>query len=172
MADYRAVAAVTEAMASLLESRYMPDTFGGQQLIFKVYRAKDFAEPMQTGVSVFLYRISVDRAANTSILSPLPGGRPGRTPMALDLHFLMTAWARDASLQHAIASWMMRVLYDNPYLPAELLNRIVPDSFRSDETVRIFLAASAPEILFRVWKLIGQAYEISVLYEARTVMVE
>lgn len=173
MADYRAVAAVTEAVASLLESQYVPGSFGGQQLEFGVYLAKDFAHPMQAGVSVFLYRIYANGTQRT------PGGRIGpdgqryRTQMPLDLHFLLTAWAQDPSLQHAIAGWMMRVLEDTPILPAGLLNRTMPDVFHPDETVEIVLAEIETETLFRIWEVIvHHAYQISVPYAARTVRIE
>ena len=173
MADYRAIAAVTEAVASLLESRYVPGIFGGQELEFSVYLAKDFAKPMQAGVSVFLYRIYANGTQRAPNGRTGPDGQRYRTQMPLDLHFLLTAWAQDASLQHAIAGWMMRVLEDSPIIPAGLLNRWVPDVFHEDESVEIVLAEIETETLFRIWEVIvHHAYQISVPYAARIVRIE
>src|SRR5690242_6982313 len=122
MASYRAIATVSDAIAHLLESRYSRDDFDGNQLEFKVYLAKDFAKPMDAGVSVFLYRIYPNSAQRTPAGRTNGVGQRFRAQLPLDLHFLLTAWAQDASLQHTIAGWMMRIIEDTPSLPAGLLN--------------------------------------------------
>jgi hypothetical protein len=173
MADYRGVAAVSEAIVNLLESHYRPDDFGGQQLQFKVYVAKDFAQPMQAGVSAFLYRIYANGTHRSPSGRPGPHGERTRSQMPLDLHYLLTAWAQDASLQHTLAGWMMRVLEDTPSLPPGLLNQRVTDAFHPDETVEIVLGELDTETLFRIWEVIvNHAYQISVPYVARVVRIE
>ena len=72
---------------------------------------------MEQGVSLFLYRVYHNGGARSPAGRTLPDGRRQRTRLPVDLHFLATAWARKASLQHEIAGWMMRVLEDNPVLP-------------------------------------------------------
>ena len=93
--------------------------------------------------------------------------------LPLDLHFLITAWAKDASLQHAIAAWMMRILEDIPSLPPGLLNHRFSNTFRNDETVEIVLTELTTEELFRIWEVIvNNAYQISVPYAACNVRIE
>lgn len=96
--------------------------------------------------------------------------------MSLQLHFLLTAWAPDASLQHYLTGWMMRVLEDHPVLPAGQLNRRYdPDSpvFLPDETVELSAAPLENEELFHLWDLIGpQTYQLSVPYQARGLRIE
>ena len=73
MASHRAIAAVTDAVVHLLESQYDPANFDGNQLQFKVYVAKEFAQPMDAGVSLFLYRIytnQVNRTPNGMTFGP------------------------------------------------------------------------------------------------------
>ena len=173
MADYRAIAAVSDAVIHLLASQYDPADFGGNQLEFKVYLASDFAKPMDAGVSVFLYRIYASTAHRS------PGGRVGadgrrqRTQLPLDLHVLMTAWAKHASLQHTIAGWMMRLLEDTPSFPPGLLNRSAPGAFHPDETIEIATTDLTTEELFRIWEVIANnVYQISVPYVARVVKIE
>jgi hypothetical protein len=173
MADYRAIAAVSEAMVYLLESQYRPEDFDGNQLQFKVYLAKDFAQPMEAGVSCFLYRIYANGTHRTPSGRLRTDGQRYRPQLPLDLHFLLTAWARDASLQHTIAGWMMRLLDDTPSLPAGLLNHNMPGIFHPDETVEISLTELTTEELFHIWEVIvNNAYQISVPYVARNVRIE
>src|SRR5207248_2211735 len=54
MADYRAIAAVSEAIIHLLEREYDPADFNGHPLQFRVFLARDFSQPMDAGVSLFL----------------------------------------------------------------------------------------------------------------------
>jgi hypothetical protein len=173
MATQRAIAAVSDAIVQLLESRYSPEDFDMTALEFKVYLASDFATPMESGVSVFLYRVYVNHHHRTP-----PGrvdalGKRARPQLPLDLHFLLTAWGRDASLQHSVAGWMMRVLEDTPTLPAGLLNHRGVSVFQPDETVSLAVAELETETLFRIWEVIvNNAYQISVPYVARSVKIE
>lgn len=173
MATFRAVSAVSETMVHLLASRFSPEEFNMNSLEFRVYLASDFATPMEAGVSVFLYRMFINPVQRTPPGRISANGKRLRPPLPLDLHFLVTAWARDASLQHSIAGWMMRVLEDTPSLPAGLLNHGGLDIFEPDETVELAVAEIDTEALFRIWEVIGSnAYQISVPYVARNVRIE
>ena len=128
---------------------------------------------MDAGVSCFLYRIYVNGTQRTPRGRTRPDGQQSRTQLPLDLHFLLTAWAKDASLQHTIAGWMMRLLEDTPVLPAGLLNHRVSGVFHPDETVEVGLTELTTEELFRIWEVIvNNAYQISVPYVARNVRIE
>ncbi len=174
MADYRAISAVSEAVVELLQARYAADPrYFNNQLEFRVYLAKDFAQPMSAGVSVFLYRIYPNGTVRTPRGRPTPQGQRFRNQLPLDLHFLLTAWAQDPSLQHLIAGWMMRVLEDTPTLPPGLLNQRHAELFRADEGVTITPTELSTEELFRIWEVIvDKAYQISVPYVARAVKIE
>ncbi len=172
MADYRAVATVTEAILQLLRSNYRPEDFG-QELEFKVFTAKDFAKPLSAGVSLFLYRIFPNGVQRTPPSRPAPDGRTFPTLLPLDLHLLLTVWGKEASLQHTIAGWMMRVLEDQPIFPAALLNAITPGVFRAHETVEVSLTELTNEDLLRIWDtLVQNVYQLSVPYVARVLRIE
>src|SRR5438309_398907 len=139
MADYRAITIACEAVMYLLRTSYQPEDFNNNELEFRVYLAKDFAQPMTAGVSLFLYRVMHNGSHRTPSGRLGPQGERYRTQLPVDLHFLLTAWAQEASLQHTIAGWMMRTMEDTPILPVSLLNAVTPDVFRPDETVEISL---------------------------------
>lgn len=173
MATFRAISAVSDAIVHLLESQYAPADFDNDTFQFKTYLARDFLTPMDTGISVFLYRIYPNSVHRTPPGRLEPNGRRQRPMLPLDLHLLLTAWAKEASLQHAIAGWMMRVLEDTPSLPPGLLNHRYPDTFQNDETVEICVTELSTEELFRIWEVIvNNAYQISVPYVANNVRIE
>jgi hypothetical protein len=172
MADFRAVAAVSQAIVELLQENYNPADFNNHQLEFKVYVAREFTQPMNAGVSLFLYRIFANGLRQAPPAPPGSGIQPNCTQLPVDLHFLLTAWAQDASLQHTIAGWMMRVIEDTPTLPTGLLNQKYPNLFQPDETIAIVAAELSTEELFRIWEVIvNHAYQISVPYVARRVKI-
>jgi Pvc16 N-terminal domain len=172
MATPRAIEASCNAVVDLLRDAYDPAQFD-QDLEFQVYTATNFPQHMAAGVSLFLYRIFIDGTHR------IPGGRyrpeGGRddAQLPLELHFLLTAWGRDASMQYGIAGWMMRVLEDTPTLPSGLLNRRLPGVFRDDEAVEIVAGEIATEDMMRLWELIGpSSYQLSVPYLARNLRIE
>jgi len=172
VASYSAVANTCEAVIRLLRASYVPALFNDAALDFQVYVADNFLQPMDQGVSLLLYRIyhnAHQRTAPGRVVS----GRRQRPMLSLDLHFLLTAWARSASRQHEIAGWMMRVLEDNPTLPPNLLNAYRAEVFGADESVEVTLAELSTEDLFRIWEvMINHVYQLSVPYVARTVLIE
>ena len=174
MATFRAIAAVSNAVVRLLASQYQPADFDNTQLEFKVYLASDFIKsPMTAGVSVFLYRVYTNNSFRTPGGRPLPDGMRQRSQLPLDLHMLLTAWGKDATLQHTITGWMMRILEDTPSFPPGLLNQWTAGVFRPDETVELATTDLSTEELFRIWEVIGvNAYQISVPYVARVVKIE
>jgi len=172
MADYRAIKGVTEAVIYLLRSSYSPDDFNNE-LEFKIFTSKDFAKPISNGASLFLYRIYPNGVHRS------PAGRVDRhgqrvqTQLPVELHFLLTIWGKEYSLQHTLAGWVMRTLEDNPMIPAGLLNAVEPGIFRNDETVEICLAELRTEDLLRIWDVLGlNLYQLSIPYVARIIHIE
>jgi len=173
MATRSAIAATTEAIIRLLRTSYDPTQFNNAPLDFQVYIASDFHTPMDEGVSLLLYRIFQDGTSRTPPGRLLPDGQRGPTKLPLELHFLLTAWAKTASLQHELAGWMMRTLEDNPILYPSLLNSYKPDVFYPEETVELGLAQLSTEDLFDIWDtIVRHMYQLSVPYVARMVRIE
>ncbi len=173
MATLSAIAATTEAIIRLLRSSYDPTQFNNAPMDFQVYVANDFLNPMDEGVSLLLYRIFQDGTNRTPPGRMQPNGQRGPTKLPLELHFLLTAWAKTASLQHELAGWMMRTLEDNAILYPSLLNSYKPDVFYPEETVEIALAQLSTEDLFDIWDvIIRHVYQLSVPYVARVVRIE
>lgn len=171
MADIRAITAVSRAVIYLLRTNYRPEDFD-TELEFDVYSAQNFNQPMNAGVSLFLYRIFPNGTHRHPPGHRQKNGRRLQSLLPLDLHFLLTAWGTDASLQQTIAGWMMRVLEDHPLLPAGLLNARYRDVFQPQESVEIALTELRTEDLLRIWETLTQnMYQLSVPYLARNVRI-
>lgn len=175
MANYRAISAVCEAVVRLLQQSWRPELFDGTNLQFRVYRTKSFDSPMDAGVSLYLYRVVPNTTVRTPPPRPVPGqpeGRQRRPQLPLDLHFLLTPWAKEASLEHEILGWMMRTVEDTPTLPAGLLNSQVAGVFDADEQVQIVQGQLSNEDMFRIWDVLPSDFQISVPYMARVIYID
>lgn len=172
MATYRAVEATCEAVMRLLQQSWRRDLFENRDLLFQVYQTQDFATPMSTGLSLFLYRVTVNTIQRTPLPRPGPRGRQRRPQLPLDLHFLLTPWADHASLAQAILGWTMRTIEDTAVLPAGLLNAVTDGVFNDDETVEIVFGQLSNEEMFRIWDVLPRDYQISVPYTARIVRID
>jgi hypothetical protein len=174
VADFRAVLAVSEAMRGVLRSSYRREDFDDTQLEFEIYTSRDFTtRNIENGVTLFLYRIYINGANRIPPGRIGPDGRRRRPQLPLELHYLVTIWARQHTLQHSLAAWTMRTLEDNALLHAGVLNAGGRTVFRPEESVELCLAEMRTEDLFRIWEVLGpNPYHLSIPYLARVLPVE
>jgi hypothetical protein len=174
LADYRAILAVSDAIRGLLHSSYRRELFDNTPLEFEVYTTRDFtSRGLENGITLFLYRIFIQGSNRIAPGRIGSNGRRQRPQLPLELHYLVTVWARQHTLQHSLAAWTMRTLEDNALLSSGVLNAGGRDVFRPDETVEIALAEMRTEDLFRIWEVLGPSpYHLSIPYLARVVSVE
>ncbi|MEZ4768523.1 MAG: Pvc16 family protein [Caldilineales bacterium] len=172
MATYRAISATCQAIVRLLQQSWRPELFDDAPLQFAVYSTQDFADPMDAGVSLFLYRANINGAQRTPPARIDSNGQRRRPQLPLDLHLLLTPWAKAASLEHEILGWTMRTLEDWPILPAGILNSQVPNTFAAEETVEIVRNDVAIEELVRIWDVLPHDYHVSASYIARVVRID
>lgn len=172
MATHQAIAAVSEGIRELLLGAYDAQQFGGLKADFQVYEGKDFQNPMQTGVSLFLYRIEVNGTMRNAPPRLGSDGQLHRPPLPLDLHYILTAWADTATSQQLLLGWAMRVLEDAAILPSALLNVAWPETFRPEESVEIVTHHLTPQELFTLWDVLKPNVQTSITYLARLVNIE
>jgi hypothetical protein len=159
---------VAEAVARLLAQSWQPPLLNGIELQFEVYQGKDFSEPMDAGISVFVYQVGVNKVQRT--LPPATAGH--RRPLPIDISMLLTAWARDASAEHDILGWAMRTIDDNPILPAGFLNAAIPGVFGPQETVELVPGELTNDEVFQLWQVLPNSLQLSAPYVARVVRLE
>ncbi|HYC53803.1 MAG TPA: hypothetical protein VEL28_02580, partial [Candidatus Binatia bacterium] len=90
-------------MVELLRSSYVRADFD-TELNFRSVSTRDIAgNAIGNGASVLLYHAAPSSASRQA-------GDAKEKTLPVELRFLLTAWGREPTLQHAIAGWMMRVL--------------------------------------------------------------
>lgn len=171
MALPQAIAGTSQAILGLMQSAALGGEFNG--VSFAHYQSSNFASPMNEGISLWLYRITVNANRN---LPPAIGrdGRRYRPPLPLDVHYLVTAWAGDAIKQQRLLGFAIRTLEDTPILPAGVLNQHSPepDVFRPDETVELVFEALTVQDASYIWQVAQTKEQPSAPYVARMVEIE
>ena len=172
MATFRAIAATSQAILGLLSSAAPRPEMSGAT--FALYQASDFQKPMDEGISLFLYHISAGIGNRNSAPRLAPDGRRYRPSLPLDLHYLLTPWAKTAQLQQRLLGWAIRTLEDTPILPAGLLNHFVSEAetFHDSETVELIFAPMSIQDETNIWEMSPSFRQVSVAYVARMVMIE
>lgn len=175
MATYRAIAATSLAIRSLLESSCPAAEFPNAE--FEIYRPNNFDSPMSMGVSLYLYRVAVNTTCRNLPPVMASDGRRHRPPLPLDLFYLLTFWGQTAEVQQRLLGWAMRELENMPILPANLLNHHVQevDTFRPNEAVELICEPIPLQEMNTLWdgfRANRTNQHLSVTYVARMLLIE
>ena len=124
------------------------------------------------GFTLCIYRISM-QYSNPNLGNRKDGLRTYQPSLPLDLHFLMTPWAKGVANQHRMLGWLMRALEDMGPLPAEVINGWLPEPvFRADESVELRYEPLATADYFNLWDKFREKFPLSATYVARAVMLD
>ena len=172
MATFQAIAATGQAVLGLLADACPKPEFAAAR--FELYQVSNFTLPMDEGISVYLYRVSVNPMRRNS--PPIIGrsGKRCRPPIPLDLHYMVSAWAKTAVKQQRLLGWAIRTLEDFPILPAGLLNHYGPetDIFLPNETVELVFDQLNLQDFNNLWTATKANPPLSVNYIARMIGIE
>ena len=131
--DHRGVSAVAGAITLVLERLWTPGLLDGVTPAFQSYQSEDFADPMRTGLSVFVHRV-----AGAPQLRRVPQrDGPERPGVSVEVHFLLTAWAESAPLEQSLLGWGATVLAEHPVMDSSLLNEAAPGVCGPDESIHV-----------------------------------
>ena len=171
MAAYPAIAATSEAILGLLESASAGTEFAGTP--FEHYGAKELNDPMSDGVSLWLYRVTVNGVLRS--LPPRVGvdGTRFRPSLPLDLHYMLVAWGSPLK-QQRLLGWCARVLDDTPIVPVGLLNHYGPESdvFSRDEAVELVWDPLSQQDVYDIWDVAKEHAQPSIPYVARMILID
>lgn len=172
MATANAIAGVGQAILGLIAAGVPRVEF--PTALFQLYQAKDFQSPMDEGLSLYLYRITPAGEIRNYPPRIAPDGRQYRQPLPINLHYLLSSWARDAVKQQRLLGWAMRILEDTPVMPATVLNQAGPetDTFWPNETVDVIMETISVYDMGAIWDVAKPNTQPSVCYVARMVGVE
>lgn len=173
MANHRAIAATSTALAGLLRDRCPRDEFG-QGLDVSLYQTRDFESPMQDGFSIYLYRVAINGAVRNLTLRRSPDGRRFRPSLPLDLHYMITPWAQDVERQHRMLGWVMRLMEDTSVLSAGHLNHYMPetDTFAPHEGIELVCDPLSLNDYLTLWDRLRPRLPASATYTLRMVLID
>jgi hypothetical protein len=174
MADYRAIAAVMQAIVNLLTKASRSEFPLAK---FQLFQASDFqgSGVVPEGASVYLYRLGSNHNSRNLPSRVDSNGKGYRPSLPVDLFILVTPWAGTADTQYRLLGCVMRVLDDTPLLPAASLNELEQGShiFAPEETVELIYDPLSLQDMSFLWDNLKQVKALpSVTYVARMVLLD
>jgi hypothetical protein len=142
---------------------------------FSLFSSADLraATTERLAVSLYLYHVGVNAGRRNVPGRVDPLGVRRLPALPLELHYLLTAWAKDAGTQQRLFGWAVRAVQDTPTLPAGVLNSHTPvEVFRPDETVEIVWENLSQQDVFDIWDVARANQQPSAAYVARVVEIE
>jgi hypothetical protein len=177
MSNSLAIATVTAALRNLLTHGLNSDPELADASVST--KPPDLARDSNTNnqLNLFLYRTEPNPAMGNL---PMPHQtRPGETaepPLALNLHYLITAYGRDNDdvLGHRLLGRAMSLLHDHPLLAASEIETALEgnDLHQQVERVRITPVPLSTEEMSNLWTTFQSQYRISVAYQLALVLIE
>ena len=169
-----AIAATSQTILGLLEAAATAEE-EFRTASFSVFTSSQLRQPPndRLGVSLYLYHIAINASRRNAAGRLDPSGTRHQPPVPLDLHYLLTAWAKDAITQQRLLGWAVRLIQNAATLPAGVLNAHDPHTvFQPDETVEIVWENLSQQDIFDIWDVARANQQPSAAYVVRIVEIE
>jgi hypothetical protein len=197
MSDYLAVGGVSAVLKSLLTTALAdggPSTIlGASAGITNV--APDLVKtgPDETAqINVFLYYASMNAALRNFGLPSMnaAGGRLSNPPLAINLHYLITAYGSNPFDSEILLAWAMKVFHDTPVVPRDTIETALQDLLSvlpvppeqklisastlasQVEHIRITPEALTTEEIYRLWTAFQTSYRPTTSYQVSVVVIQ
>jgi hypothetical protein len=119
-------------------------------------------------LNLFLYQVLENQfAKNQPWLSPSPAVEE-YPPLALDLYYMLTPYARDMISAHQVLNHAMALLHDNSIVSGTQLAGALATAV---EQLAIVMCPVTLEELTRIWNALQSPYRLSVCYQARIALI-
>lgn len=147
------------------------------------------AEPPR--LNLFMYYASLNAALrNNGLPSRDAQGRPiGSPPLALNLHYLVTAYGAGQFDPEILLAWAMKVLHDTPVVPRTVIESALDDLLNNPltdegklingcmlanqiEHIRITPETLTTEEIYRLWTAFQTHYRPTTSYQVSVVVIE
>jgi uncharacterized protein DUF4255 len=144
-------------------------------------------------LNLFLYRVSTNPGwRNAELPSRDSGGRRmTNPPLALDLHYLLTAYGREDLHAEILLGYGMHLLHERPVLDRPTIRKalslspldpvILPDAFQSPpnaglaeqlEMLKVTWEPMDTEAMSKLWSAVQSHYRPSAAYQVSVVLIE
>ena len=181
MSNPNAIAAATACLRAVLLDK-MPQLDGTLSDLEVTVQPPDLARKGLTKaqLNIFLYHTALNAAwRNMDLPSQASGGERGTPPLALNLYYMITAYAREDNdnvdlSSHRVLCSAMAVLHDYPLLKKADIDSALPDSELALqlERVRVTPQPLSVDEIYKLWTAYQAPYRISAAYELTVALVD
>lgn len=174
MANFASVAAVGSSIERFLTAAFVADPpIAGSTTGARMIRTEDlepanlrlFQKPF---LSILPYRVDFNRTTRAGWSAI--GSADGNSHLPVDLHFLVTPWASDASSELRVLGRAMQALETTPILSGPLL--LSTGGFAANEAIQLVLEDLAADAVMRMFDTLPSDYKLSVPYVARVARID
>ena len=198
MSNALAIAGVTAVIKDLLDSglidQAITDTLGAGVVVTTMapdtVSLDSQASPQ---LNLFLHQVTPNTAWRNAQLPARDsvGNRIGNPPLALDLHYLLTAYGRAELQAEVLLGYALQLLHENPVLPRAAIRRalnpavvdgaILPTVYKGlrstdlaeqVELLKITPAALGTEEMSRLWSALQAHYRPTAAFQVSVVLIE
>jgi hypothetical protein len=137
---------------------------------FRVISAGELAQgnDPHNSLTLFLYRITLDEYLRNRRRVNDPSD--AETPLSIDLHYLLTAWADNPLAEQTVITWAMREMQMHPVLDSSSLS---PEAdWDPSDMIQLIPAEITSDEMMRIWDLLRPKYRLSVPYIARVIRID
>jgi hypothetical protein len=198
MSNALAIAGVTAVLKDLLDSGLIDhaanDTLGAGIVVSAgapdTVSLDDKEAPQ---LNLFLHQVTPNTAWRNAALPSRDsaGGRISNPPLALDLHYLLTAYGRADLQAEVLLGYALQLLYENPVISRAAIRRalqpeiidgaILPTIYQTlrsadlaeqVELLRITPSAMGGEEMSRLWSALQARYRPTAAFQVSVVLIE
>jgi hypothetical protein len=130
----------------------------------------DISDDTQPLLSFFLYQINENAHLKNENMLEMSSGAQRYPPLALNLYYLMTAYASARETEHQIIGRAMQILHDNAVIRGSLLQGSLASTF---EEVIVAINMLSLDDMNKLWSLFSsKPYRLSVTYRVSTALID
>ena len=118
-------------------------------------------------VSILLYRVDFNKPMRASWSAV--GAQDGNAHLPVDLHYLLTAWAKNPVDEHLLIGRTMQIIEEVGALSGSLL--WPTGSWAANEAVQLYLEDIGTDDLVRTFESLTCDFRLSIPYLARIVVI-
>jgi hypothetical protein len=180
MSNVRAIAATTRTLRNLLLAQ-MPALDAELSDLEVTLQPPDVARKgiSKAQLNLFLYQVVANAAwRNLDLPGQVRSGETAPPPLALNLHYVITAWGRgendNDAISHRVLAAAMSTLHDRGVLDGNDIRNALPDNDLAEqiERVRVTPLPQSVDELSKLWTAFQANYRTSAAYEAAVVLID
>lgn len=167
MSTYRVLAAASDGLRRVLWSAISADpvtrSIVGTEDNIALLNPTETAKDSSRQISLWLYHVSEDEFCKNREPVRLADGRSQPAPLALDLYYLLTPFARTGESDHLVLGRCLQTFHDQAVV------RIVDPTagVNINEELRITLFRRSLDEISQVWQALREPYRLSICYQVR-----